>query len=121
MLLVDDIEAELALLAAILENIGGLQLLMARDGAEALETARRDNPDIILLDVMMPKMNGYEVCLALKRDPATAQAKVVVITGLDQEFDRQKALSEVGADHYMLKPFSPAALLETVERLLALP
>ncbi len=120
-LVADDEERALVLVAAILENIGGIELLFARDGEEAFGMARRQNPDVLVLDVLMPKMNGYEVCLALKGDPATAHSKVIMLTGLDQEFDRQKALHEVGADAYFSKPFSPMALLEKVDRLLALP
>ncbi len=119
-LLADDEEPALELLGATLENIGGIDLLLARDGEEALGIARRERPDVLILDVLMPKMNGYELCLELKRDPATAHVKVVMLTGLDQEFDRRKALHEARADAYVAKPFSPRELLEKVEKFLAL-
>ena len=67
----------------------------------------------------MPRRNGYEVCLALKGDPITADIKVVILTGLDQEFDRQKALYEVGADGYISKPFNATALIEQMDVQLA--
>ena len=120
MLIVDDEEQCLALVAATVEIIGGVELLFARDGAEAIGIARRQKPDIVILDVSMPKANGYEVCLILKRDPANTGVKVIIVTALDQEFDRNKALHEVGADAYFSKPFSPVALLKEVDRLLAL-
>ncbi len=118
-LLADDEERALALARATLECIGGVELLEARDGEEALNIARHEKPDVIILDVLMPKKNGYEVCLDLKRDLVTRQAKVVMLTGLDRDFDRRKALHEVGADAYFPKPFSPTALLEKVDKLLA--
>ncbi len=117
-LIADDEEHVLEVEAMILGNLGGVELLFARDGEEALGIARREKPDVLILDVLMPKKNGYEVCLELKRDPVTAQAKVIMLTGLDQEFDRRKARGEVGADGYFAKPFSPTALLEKVDRLL---
>ena len=120
MLIADDEERSLALVAAMAENIGGVELLFARDGVEAIEIARRQKPDVAILDVLMPKRNGHEVCLNLKRDPATAGVKVIIITGLDGDCQRQKALHDFGADSYFSKPFSPRALLEEVDKLLAL-
>ena len=93
-LLVDDHEAVLDPIEAILkEDDGTVEVRTTTDGEEALEIAHQWKPDLIFLDVMMPRRNGYEVCLALKGDPITADIKVVILTGLDQEFDRQKALS----------------------------
>ncbi len=119
-LVADDDERVLALVAATLENLGGVEVLLARDGKEALDIARREKPEVLVLDVLMPEMNGYEVCLALKRDPVTADAKVIMLTSLDQEFDRRKVFSEIGADDYLSKPFRPRELLEKVEHFLAL-
>ena len=62
----------------------------------------------------MPTVNGYEVCLALKENPLTRNTKVVMVTGLDQDFDRDKALNEVGADGYLSKPFTASALMNEV-------
>lgn len=119
-LLVDDHEAVLDPIEAILkEDDGTVEVRTTTDGEEALEIAHQWKPDLIFLDVMMPRRNGYEVCLALKGDPITADIKVVILTGLDQEFDRQKALYEVGADGYISKPFNATALIEQMDVQLA--
>ena len=117
-LLVDDEEAVLELISATLGYGDGYQFVLARDGEEALNTARRDKPDIILLDILMPKKDGYYVCQALKQDPETAHIKVVILTALAQELDCKKALDS-GADGYLTKPFSPMALLEKLEESLS--
>ena len=119
-MLVDDEEGILALLTATLGNDGTYQLLLARDGNEALYVARREKPDILFLDIVMPNMDGYAVCRELKRDPATAQIRVVMLTALAQEGDRERGL-EVGAEEYLTKLFSPTALLEKVTMLLSAP
>ncbi|MBI2919156.1 MAG: response regulator [Chloroflexi bacterium] len=92
-------------------------LLVARDGDEALAIARREKPDLVFLDILMPKVDGFKVCQALKADPATAHIRIVMLTALAQESDRQKA-TNVGADDYLTKPFSPTELLEKVEEIL---
>ena len=117
-LLVDDEEATLELVSATLGHDNGYQFVLARDGEEALTTALRHKPDLILLDILMPKRDGYYVCRALKRNPETAHIKVLILTALAQEIDRQKAL-ESGADGYLIKPFSPMALLEKLEESLS--
>ena len=118
-LLADDEVMIRTLIAATLGFEDRYQVLVARDGEEALTTAQREKPDLICLDIMMPGRNGYEVCQALKGDPETAQIKVIMLTALAQESDRWKAL-EAGADDYVTKPFSPRALLEKVEEVLSL-
>ena len=117
-LLADDEEDILLLLSATLESDGRFSLIHARDGEEALERARDDRPDLVFLDAMMPKVDGFEVCRTLKSVEATADLKVVMLTALAQDFDRRKA-EEVGADYYFTKPFSPAAVLAKVNELLA--
>ncbi|MFQ5872431.1 MAG: two-component system response regulator [Dehalococcoidia bacterium] len=118
-MLADDEEEILALLSATLGHSGRYRLLMAREGKEALDIARKEKPDLLFLDIMMPKKDGYEVCRALKSDPATSAIKVIMLTGLAQEADRSKAM-EAGADGYFTKPFSPTALLEKVNETLSL-
>ena len=113
-LLVDDEEAILELISATLGHNNGYQFVLARDGEEALSAARRHKPDLILLDILMPKRDGYYVCQALKQNPETSHIKVVILTALAQELDCQKALDS-GADGYITKPFSPMALLEKLE------
>jgi len=114
-LLADDEESVLALVEATLGNDGSIEIYSARDGEQALEIARQITPDVMFLDVMMPKVNGFEVCRALKSDAATRGIKVVMLTGLSQDFGRQKVLAEVGADDYIAKPFSPLELFRKFE------
>lgn len=93
----------------------GFEVVVAEDGQEALAAGRREKPDLIFLDIMMPKLTGYEVCRKLKDDPETRGAYIVMLTARGQEEDERKAL-EMGADEFMTKPFSPrkmrAKLLE---------
>lgn len=115
----DDEEPILALLSETFERLGyGFELLLARDGEEALAIARREKPDVLILDVSMPKQNGYEVCAAVKNDPATAHAKVAMLTGLDYDVARRQAFRDLGADWYFFKPLSPLALAEKVKEFL---
>ncbi|MBF8266916.1 MAG: response regulator receiver protein [Dehalococcoidia bacterium] len=118
-LLADDEEGVLELLSATLGNDKRYVLFLARDGEEALRIARREKPDLLFLDVVMPKMNGYQMCQALKEDPATAQTRVIMLTALAQQAHRQRAM-EAGADDYFTKPFSPTALLNVVENLVTM-
>lgn len=120
LLLADDEEDILMLVAATLGGGDMYNLVLARDGEEALRLARKEKPELVFLDVMMPKMNGFEVCRQLKSDPATAQIKVILLTAMSQEADRKRG-AEVGADHYFTKPFSPTAILMKVEELLGPP
>ena len=117
-LLADDEEDILMLVSATLGGDDRFGLILARDGEEALMRAQQEKPDLIILDIMMPKIDGFEVCRILKSDKDTAHVKVVMLTALAQEFDRQKA-EEVGADFYFTKPFSPTALLVKVDELLS--
>jgi DNA-binding response OmpR family regulator len=87
----------------------GCQVLRATDGEEALGMARTDLPDLAVLDVMMPKMDGYEVTRQIKSDPATAGIKVILLTASAQEPDVVRGF-QAGADDYMTKPFSPQEL-----------
>lgn len=116
-LIVEDEEDILELLSAIFEEFGDYGVLRARDGEEALRIARVDNPDIILLDIQLPKLNGYEVCKSVKSDPAMSPTKVLMLSGMAQNSDWQKA-QEAGADGYITKPFSSIELVEKVEGLL---
>ena len=111
-LIVDDEEATRALVMMTLRN-ERYSIHVASNGPEALEMARLHRPGLIFLDVMMPELDGWEVCRALKRDPATAMAKVVMLTALAQPADRIRG-AEAGADDYFTKPFSPIALLQKV-------
>jgi two-component system, OmpR family, phosphate regulon response regulator PhoB len=90
------------------------EILEAVDGEEALALAREHRPELILLDVMMPGLSGFEVCRALKDDPITAQATVVMLSARTQEADREQGMAS-GADDYFTKPFSPIALLRKID------
>ena len=91
------------------------EILEAADGVEALEKARDESPRLVLLDIMMPRLDGLEVCRQLKADPDTSDIVVVMLTAQAQERDRDQGLA-AGADDYFTKPFSPLALLNMVER-----
>ena len=118
-LLVDDYEGVLSLVHATLRNDERYQILLARDGEEALDLARLEKPDLIFMDIMMPKTDGYSVCRELIDDPDTSQIKVVLLTALDTEFSRDRGM-EAGAVDYITKPFSPIALLEKVDDILGI-
>jgi DNA-binding response OmpR family regulator len=95
----------------------GFELLEASDGAQALELARTESPLLVLLDVNMPGLDGFEVCRRLKGDPSTREMKVVMLTARGAERDRLEA-RDAGADDYFVKPFSPVQLLNKVHALL---
>ena len=95
----------------------GFQVLAAADGAEALELARREAPDLVILDVMMPGSDGVEVCAALKQDEATRHLPVLLLTARTGKQDRDRGLA-AGADDYITKPFSPGRLVEKVQSVL---
>lgn len=92
-------------------------VLQAVDGEEALQMARQEHPELVLLDVNMPKLNGFEVCRSLKTDPETSSIKIVMISARTADADRLMG-REVGADDYFIKPFSPVQLLNKVYALL---
>lgn len=98
----------------------GVEVLTANDGAEALQVIQAEQPDLVFLDVMMPKMNGYEVCKAVKQDPELAEIYIVILTAKGQEYDRQLG-EQVGANLYMTKPFDPDELIDLTGKVLANP
>ena len=114
-LVVDDIAANVKLLEAKL-SAEYFDVLTATNGADALAICERGEADIVLLDVMMPGMNGFEVCRRLKNGPATAHIPVVMVTALDQPSDRLKGL-DAGADDFLTKPLDDAALFARVRSL----
>ncbi len=93
------------------------EIAEAVDGEQALEAAVTDPPDLLLLDVTMPKLDGFEVLAFLRKRPETASLKVVMLTTAGQKTDLQRGV-ELGCDDYVVKPFEPRALRETVERVL---
>ena len=117
-LVVDDIPANVRLLESKLQA-EYLDVRTATSGREALEVIERERIDLVLLDVMMPDMTGFEVCAALKSNPRTAHVPVIIVTSLDQTEDRVKGL-ESGADDFLTKPVSEVALVARVKSLLRL-
>jgi len=117
-LMVDDNPTNLQVLQATLEG-QGYRLLAARDGASALAVAAKAAPDLILLDIMMPGMDGYEVCRRLKSDPATCDIPVIFLSALEQTEDKVKGL-QLGAVDYITKPFQPAEVIARVNTHLTL-
>jgi DNA-binding response OmpR family regulator len=115
-LLADDDPALRRLIGATL-GTDDFELLQAIDGEEALAMARREHPALVLLDVNMPRLDGFEVCRQLKADDTTANIKVVMLTARGADVDRVQA-RKVGADDYFVKPFSPVQLLNRVYALL---
>ncbi len=95
----------------------GYEVLTALDGEQALEKARAQHPDLVVLDIMMPKLDGYETCKMLKADPATREIPVILLSAKGRNVD-QKIGFEVGADDYITKPFSPRKLVERINALL---
>ncbi len=95
----------------------GYEVLTAEDGEEALRLAREQLPDLIFLDLMMPRLNGFQVCEALKSDPATQGIHVIILTARGQEIDRDRG-KDVGAEEYLTKPFSPRKLRQRMHEVL---
>jgi len=114
--LIADDEASLRLLVAATLEDERFQITEAKDGTSALAMARAEHPDLVLLDVAMPGLDGLEVCRMIKQDPALAGTTVVMLTAKAQEVDRRRGL-EAGADAYLTKPFSPLELLRLVEQI----
>ena len=111
-LVVDDSPTMRKLMTDALEG-KGYQLITATDGEDALQKAAQELPDLVLLDVVMPGKNGFQVCRQLKTDAATKHIKVIMVTSKDQKSDRFWGLKQ-GADAYVTKPFEPAELLQNV-------
>lgn len=115
-LIVDDEQPIVDLVRFTLED-DQVRVVEARDGIQALEMARAERPDLIFLDVQLPRLNGFEVCRRLRQEPALERAKIVMLTAASREADRAQGQA-AGADEYLTKPFSPLKLLSLVQSLL---
>lgn len=115
-LIVEDSPMELKLMLSVLEN-KGYQLLSATDGEQAIASAQEHHPDLILLDIVLPKKNGYQVCRQLKNSPDTANTKIVMVSSKSLATDRFWGLKQ-GADEYVTKPIDPAAVLAVIEKVI---
>jgi two-component system chemotaxis response regulator CheY len=111
-LIVDDDPFIRKLVATTLEDVAGFDLLQAADGEEALAMAAEHRPEIVLLDIEMPRLDGLETCRRLRADAAAAGATVVMLTAAA---DQERASEEAGADLFLTKPFSPLDLLRLVD------
>ncbi|MGC9941737.1 MAG: response regulator transcription factor [Verrucomicrobiota bacterium] len=116
-LVVDDEPEAVELLEFNLKQ-AGYAVTTAGDGAEALKKARTQTPDMIVLDVMLPEMDGFEICKSLRLDSTTAKIPIIMLTAKAAEIDRVLGL-ELGADDYLTKPFSPRELLLRIKKILA--
>ena len=116
-LIVDD-EKDLVSLVSLHMRISGYEVLVACDGEKALAIAREEKPDLIILDLMLPKMDGWEVCKRLRKESRIGDIPVIMLTARSETGDKLKGF-ECGADDYVTKPFSPRELVARVKRVLA--
>jgi CheY-like chemotaxis protein len=117
-LIVDDDPLIRKLIHTTLQDVGGFELQEAGDGQQALETAAEIRPDIVFLDYDMPRLNGVETCRRLRSDPVTADATIIMLTGMSDQPAQDRA-AHAGADLFLTKPFSPLRLLRLVDELAA--
>ena len=116
-LVVDD-EPNIVLSLEFLMKQAGYQVRTATDGEAALEAIREDHPDLVLLDVMMPRKDGYEVCQTVRKDPGCKDIKIVMLTAKGREVEREKGLA-LGADYYITKPFATREVVDKIREILA--
>lgn len=115
-LLAED-EHDIASVLSVRLEISGFDVVLAADGEEALEMARKEKPDLLILDLMLPKIDGFEVCRMLKFDTPSKNLPIIVLSALHQNRDREKA-ARSGADAFFTKPFDLALLLAKIRELL---
>lgn len=120
-LIVDDEAHIRMLIGQTLEELEdeGVEFMTADNGEKALELIQSEKPNLVFLDVMMPKMNGMDVCRKVKQELGIADVFIIILTAKGQELDRQKG-QEVGADVYMTKPFDPEVLLTKAKEVLGI-
>jgi DNA-binding response OmpR family regulator len=115
-LVVDDKPEVVELVTATLEG-EGYQIISASDGREALEKIDKEEPGLVLLDIIMPKMDGFEVLSEVKKHPKTKEIPIIMLTAKGQKLDKDKG-RRLGAEDYIIKPFSPSHLLRKIEEVL---
>ncbi|MDB9525734.1 response regulator [Oscillatoria sp. CS-180] len=115
-LIVDDSSALREMVSGLLIN-AGMTILEAKDGAEAQKKIEASPPDLVVLDIVMPNMNGYELTRWIKNNPKTRDVPIVICSSKGEEFDRYWGMKQ-GADAYIAKPFRPNEMVETVRQLL---
>ncbi len=120
-LIVDDDPCIRILLKQSLEELEdeGVELIITDNGESALDIIKREIPDVVFLDVMMPKMNGFDVCNAVKNDPAISNVFIVLLTVMSQKVDKLRGKA-AGADIYITKPFNPDEVLDVTRKILGM-
>jgi CheY-like chemotaxis protein len=116
-ILVAEDEKDIRELITFTLRFAGLDVLIATNGVEAIEVAEAEKPDLVILDVRMPKMSGYEACRRLKENPRTAELPIVFLSAKGQDSEIQQGLAS-GAEEYILKPFAPDELIQQVRDIL---
>ena len=116
-ILIAEDEKDIRELIAFTLRFAGFDVLLATNGVEAVEVAEAERPDLVILDVRMPRMSGYEACRRLKENPQTASLPVVFLSAKGQDSEIQQGL-ESGAEEYILKPFAPDELIQQVRDIL---
>ena len=117
-ILIADDEENIVISLEFLMKREGFEVLVAQDGEQAVEMIRAERPDLVLLDVMMPKKSGFEVCQEIKSDPELSSVKILMLTAKGRETEVAKGLA-LGADSYVTKPFSTKELVEQIRNILA--
>jgi DNA-binding response OmpR family regulator len=116
-ILVADDEPDFVELISMRLEVNGFKVVAAKDGQEAIDKTKKENPDLLILDLMMPKLDGFEVCRMLKFDDNFRNLPIIVLSALDQQQDREKAI-KAGADEYFIKPFDLSLLLTKIRDLI---
>lgn len=116
-LVVDDSAMVLEMVSAHLKQ-NGIEVLEAHDGSDAVEQLKVVTPDLVVTDVVMPKMNGYELCRWIKNNDSTKDVPVIMCTTKSEEFDKYWGMKQ-GADAYLTKPYHPPELIKTIKQLLS--
>lgn len=115
-LVVEDSAPQREMISELLAK-SGMSVALATDGVEALEQVKALQPDIVVLDIVMPRKNGYEVCREIKSDPSTQHVPVIICSSKGEDFDKYWGMKQ-GADAYIVKPFQPKELIGTIKQLL---
>jgi DNA-binding response OmpR family regulator len=116
-ILVADDEPDFVELISMRLEVNDFEVITAKDGQEAIDKTKKEKPDLLILDLMMPKLDGFEVCRMLKFDDNFKNLPIIVLSALDQQQDREKAI-EAGADEYFIKPFDLSLLLTKIKDLI---
>jgi two-component system chemotaxis response regulator CheY len=115
-LIVDDDPFIRKLIATTLEDVAGFELIQASDGAEAVDIAAREQPELVFMDIDMPRLDGIAACARIREQPETSNATIVMLTATSRT-DNERRAEDAGADLFLTKPFSPLDLLRLVDQI----